>query len=170
MKLYLCLLLVASCRYSVIAADIVADTCNKLVDNHLTYNFCVAFLQTDPKSKTSNIQELDLISIELSIANLTSYIPFIQDQIKNHGGDAETRSSLTACLVTYDDGISSLYQAKKLFESWDYSGTLELLRNAAGTPDQCEGKFSKQNSPLTEMNNICRSVLIIPLHITSLLK
>lgn len=167
-----CILLVLCLHVSILLSavngDIVGDTCKKLVYAPLTENFCIESLGKDPSSHNANLQQLNLIAIRHGRENITYVESYIQKLLKSQTWSVDMEASLRTCLDMFSNARFSLDVGMQQFNDKEYGASVQSLRIAAGYPSNCELYFkeAKLVSPLTNMNNICSRVLLIPLKMT----
>ncbi|KAL5729567.1 hypothetical protein ACHQM5_002499 [Ranunculus cassubicifolius] len=153
--------------------DIVTDTCKKIADEEVPYDFCVATLQADPDSRTADLYELNLIAMRLGKANITSIESYIQTLSKDKKWDNLMQECFKTCMEMFDDGKTNLDDAMNEFNSKSYRATFDSLTAALQAPSSCEETFTEFEglvSPLTKMNGDCNTLFVIPMKITLLFK
>ncbi|KAF8380639.1 hypothetical protein HHK36_028129 [Tetracentron sinense] len=125
-------------------------------DSKLSYDFCVAALKSDPKSRTADLKGLGIISIELSISNATNVVSNIAKLLKDKSIDPFAKTVLEDCLDLYSDAIPTLKEAVGKFNSKDYYQANVDVSSAMDASSTCEDGFKERKgvvSPLTKENH-----------------
>nr|DAD19417.1 TPA_asm: hypothetical protein HUJ06_020880 [Nelumbo nucifera] len=156
-----------------VGEDVVEETCKKVAAKEpgMSYDFCVASLQADPKSRTADLPGLGVISMKLMISNATNVNEYIKQLLKDGKLENMTRQALEDCSSLYSDSISSVKDAINDFKSKDYNGANIKISAAMEAPTTCgeglsEGKAKE--SGLTERNDAFYKLSGIALVITTL--
>ncbi|KAL6318102.1 hypothetical protein AAG906_035247 [Vitis piasezkii] len=150
---YLCLL--SLFFYSSLSSDLVHQACQKLAhsDPKLNYDFCVASLESDPKSPTVSLEELGAISVMLTISNATYLQSYIFNLLEDIRFDPYSKACLKDCLELYSDAIDTLRVALDHFKTKHYSDAKQGFSSAMDASDTCEEGFMEKKgeaSPLTK--------------------
>ncbi|OUZ99184.1 Pectinesterase inhibitor domain [Macleaya cordata] len=140
--------------------DLIEETCRKSVqtDPNLSYNFCLTSLQAVPKSHTSDLKGLGLISINLTKTNATHTNLYIKKLLNQKQISQYCKIRLIDCLDLYSDAIISLKNAIKDFTSrHNFEANIEVSA-AMDASTTCEDGFDEMKkcseaSPLTKRNN-----------------
>ncbi|OVA09275.1 Pectinesterase inhibitor domain [Macleaya cordata] len=139
--------------------DIIDETCRKAAnsDPKLSYNFCVASLHQDPGSRTANLQELGVISMDLCEENATymhSYMEKLLDPEEDQTRvDPRARKYLKDCLYLYENAIPDVEDAIKAFEGKDYFTANIKMSAVMDASTTCEDGFKEEKdlvSPLAK--------------------
>ncbi|XP_050234820.1 putative invertase inhibitor [Mercurialis annua] len=137
------------------------DICKKAsnIDPNFTYQFCVSFLASNPKSKSANLEGLVLISIKLTISNSTNIISHISQLLKHKKMDPYINGALKDCLEHYSNANSELHEAiSDLTKSKkDYSKANIDVSAAMDLSTTCEDGFKEKKgvvSPLKKENKM----------------
>ena len=146
-------LLISLQQYSSISIgspDLIHQSCKKVAksDPNLSYNFCVTTLEANPKSENAtSIEELALVSIELTISNATKVRSNISHLLKQNKFtmNPNAENCLKDCLRFYSDAISSLRYAKCDFRSKNFARANLEISSAMDAPSTCEmeGGFAR---------------------------
>ncbi|OVA02471.1 Pectinesterase inhibitor domain [Macleaya cordata] len=174
--LFLLLLLLLFNAGGVNGTDITNETCTKAADSdpNLNYNFCLSSLQSNPKSLTSDLQGLGVISMELCLSNGTNINSHIGKLLE--GQIIEVNPSaikyLKDCLELYTDAIYDTQDAIKAFEANDYSSANIKMSSVMDASTNCEDGFKEEGhnlvSPLEKENSDFFQLTAISLAITNL--
>ena len=149
--------------------NVIQDSCDKAAkaDPNINFDFCVASLEQNPKSKTAtSTEELVPISIEIATSNATSIRSIISKLLENKDLEKFTRSCLEDCSKLYTEAGSDLQSGGQAFESKDYGTAHADISAALGAPESCEHGFKEKNglvTPLTKENNNFFQLTAIPL-------
>ncbi|KAL5719526.1 hypothetical protein ACHQM5_012287 [Ranunculus cassubicifolius] len=126
--------------------------------------------QGNPSSNTADIPGLGVISTNLAIAKAKSIQSHITDLLKNTG-DNRVKDALKSCSEMYSRVVDDAGLVIKGFQTKDYSTANINLSAWWDTPGECDKGFKELQvaSPLTNDNNVFRTIVEIPLRISSLL-
>ncbi|KAF6145547.1 hypothetical protein GIB67_037580 [Kingdonia uniflora] len=167
-SLFLSFFLIFSC---VSCFDLIACTCNKIAaaDQNINYNFCIATLKADPKSRTADLKGLGSISINLNKARAT-YINSYVKNLLNKGGDVTTKQCLQYCSGYYSDAVYNVNTAIKDLYSGDYQGANIKISAAMAAPADCEDEFKNKRllSPVTKQGQVFFQISAICLYFTNI--
>ncbi|XP_038680458.1 pectinesterase inhibitor 12-like [Tripterygium wilfordii] len=167
-------------------------SCNNLVQNsckeasngdpNLSYEFCFACLESNPKSENaSNLEELVVVSLELAISNATNICCKISNLLKEEKYSNYTESALQDCLELYLDAKSTLVDARNDFNSStinDYQKASVEVSSAMDASTTCEDGFDDEEkqgnsthevSPLEKENKVFFELTVIPLAFINML-
>ncbi|KAJ4846833.1 hypothetical protein Tsubulata_004630 [Turnera subulata] len=125
-------------------------------DPNLSYAFCVASLEANPRSKKADLEELLNITLHLTISNATNIASSIKQLLDGKNFDPYTRGALKDCLELYLDADSSLHDAICDFKSKDYFKANLDASAAMDSAITCEDDFKEKKgvvSPLTREND-----------------
>lgn len=146
-----------------INSDLIHQSCQKVAktDPNLSYKFCVDALESDPKSENAtSIEDLALVSIDLTISNATKIRSFVSKILKGEKppvlADPRARLCLKDCLQIYSDAIYDLHKARQNFRARDFASVGVEISAAMDAPSTCEDGFGEMKgrpvSPLTLVN------------------
>ncbi|KAL5799082.1 hypothetical protein ACOSQ2_003902 [Xanthoceras sorbifolium] len=161
------------------AHNLVRETCKKCAENDptLDYKFCVASLESIPRSHNTSLHQLGIISITLTRSNVThtrSYIKkLLKQQKKKKKYDPFIRVCLRDCLDLYSDAIPTLKQAVKDYKSKHYEDANILVSSVMDASTTCEDGFHEKKgvvSPLTKRNNDTFQLSAIALSIINMVR
>ncbi|KAI3905305.1 hypothetical protein MKX01_039996 [Papaver californicum] len=131
------------------AEDITLETCRKSAESspNLNYTSCVNSLQSDPRSSTANLQQLGIISMELSLRNATHINSYIEKLLNDKDIDDFTRIEkyLRDCSELYGDAISYIEEAIKAFDAYDSFSANIKMSAAMDSSTTCEDGFKDNN-------------------------
>ncbi|XP_021287107.1 putative invertase inhibitor [Herrania umbratica] len=156
-------------------SDVIQDSCDKAAkgDRNINFDFCVASLEGNPKSKTAaSTESLVPISIEMAISNATSISSIISKLLENKNLDKFTRSCLEDCAELYSDAQPSLETGGQAVESKDYGTAKTVISAALDAPVTCEDGFKEREglvSPLTKENDEFFQLTVVPLAFINML-
>ncbi|KAI4327224.1 hypothetical protein L6164_019712 [Bauhinia variegata] len=126
-------------------------------DPNLSYNFCVACLEANPKSRPTRIEELVDVSIRITKSNTTNIISNISEFLRNQNLSQYAKACLRDCFDLYSDALSELQDAVYAFNSGDLDTANIKVSAALDASVTCEDQFKEkkgETSPLTKDNNI----------------
>ncbi|XWS49203.1 hypothetical protein CRYUN_Cryun13aG0143700 [Craigia yunnanensis] len=152
-----------------VRSDVIQDSCDKAAkgDPNINFDFCVASLEQNSKSKTATCTEdLVPISIEIATSNATSISSIVSKLLEKKSLEKFTRSCLEACSELYSEAGSDLQSGGQAFESKDYGTANVDISAALDAPETCEDGFKEKKwlvSPLTKENNNFLQLTAIPL-------
>ncbi|XP_050226682.1 putative invertase inhibitor [Mercurialis annua] len=135
--------------------DSINDNCKKAaaIDQNFSYDFCVAFLQADPKAETATLADLELISINLAISNSTNIISHISQLLNQKSLDPYISGALKDCLKLYNDAKSDLQDAISDLKSNDYYKANSDVSAAMDSSTTCEDGFKEKKGVVSPMAN-----------------
>ncbi|XVE65225.1 hypothetical protein DITRI_Ditri07aG0164000 [Diplodiscus trichospermus] len=143
-----------------VSSDVIHESCEKAARGNpinINFDFCVATLEANPKSKTATtVEDLASISIDIAMSNATSIIAVVSKLLENKKLENYTRRCLKDCSELYPDAASDLQSGKQAFESKDYGTANVQISAAMEASDTCEEGFKQKEglvSPLTTENN-----------------
>ncbi|KAI3905304.1 hypothetical protein MKX01_039995 [Papaver californicum] len=87
----------------------------------LNYDFCVSAFESNPKSKTSDLSGLGVISMELYVNNATNLLPYISKLLEDGKQERFVKQALDTCLEVYTDAIRCANEAITAFKNNDYN-------------------------------------------------
>ncbi|PIA32554.1 hypothetical protein AQUCO_04400030v1 [Aquilegia coerulea] len=159
--------------HGVFCDDLINQTCKKVVegDPNVNLDFCTSTLQAVPSSHTADLDELVLISMNLTKANATHTISYIQRLLKQKMRPY-TRSCLIDCLELYSDAMSSLNTAMNDCKLERYYEANIQLSATMDAPTTCEDGFKQKKStksPLRKRNRDMFQLGAIALSIINML-
>ncbi|KAI3947592.1 hypothetical protein MKW92_009751 [Papaver armeniacum] len=164
--IFLFLLLVLNLhRVAVANGDLVTYVCKNAsttTDIMLSYDFCVSALESNPKSKTSDLLGLGVISMELIANNATNLLPYIGKLLEEgkkerfvkqaldtclEDGRKErfVKQALDTCLEVYADATRSVEDAIKDFKDKVYYDARAEITGANDYSVACEDTFNERN-------------------------
>ncbi|RZC93056.1 hypothetical protein C5167_028414 [Papaver somniferum] len=164
------------------AEDITVETCRKSAESSPNLNFtsCVNSLQSDPRSSTANLQQLGIISMELSLTNATYINSYIKKLLNDKDLDDFTRIEkyLRDCSELYGDAISNIEEAVKAFDAYDSFSANIKMSAAMDSSTTCEDGFKDNDnnqdysavSPLVRENYDFFQLTAVSLAITNLVR
>ncbi|PIA40167.1 hypothetical protein AQUCO_02500102v1 [Aquilegia coerulea] len=149
--------------------DTLENNCKKLASANISYDFCVTNLQVNPRSKSANLQELGLISMDLIVANATyikSHIVKLQKE-QGKGKSLSFRNSLQNCWNSYSMALYTANQVIKGMSTGPRYSYLQAIEVIHRSPNNCEAGFMKWKlkSPLTKENKHFEHLVRIPIQI-----
>ncbi|KAH7525287.1 hypothetical protein FEM48_Zijuj06G0209000 [Ziziphus jujuba var. spinosa] len=148
--------------------------CSK-TDPNLSYNFCVASLQSSPESRgASNLRQLGSISIKLIKRNVTGTRHFIKEllTIKNKTLTPYQKACLKDCMELYSDAVSTIEETMEAYKSKHYADANVELSSVVDAATSCEDGFGERKdvvSPLTKRNKDVFQLSAISLSIINML-
>ncbi|RZC93063.1 hypothetical protein C5167_028422 [Papaver somniferum] len=147
--IFLILLLVLNLHRVVVAnGDVVADLCKNASttpDSMLSYDFCVSALESNPKSKTSDLFGLGVISMELIANNATNLLPYIGKLLEEGKKERFVKQALDTCLEVYADATRSVEDAITDFKDKVYYDARAEITGANDYSVACEDTFNERN-------------------------
>ncbi|KAI3878890.1 hypothetical protein MKX03_003011 [Papaver bracteatum] len=161
------------------AEDITVETCKKSSESspNLNYTSCVNSLQSDPRSSTANLQQLGIISMELSLRNATYINSYIEKMLNDRDLDDFSRIEkyLRDCSELYGDAVSNIEEAIKAFNAYDSFSANIRMSAAMDSSTTCEDGFKdNQNysavSPLVREDYDFFQLTAVSLAITNLVR
>ncbi|KAJ4952461.1 hypothetical protein NE237_029293 [Protea cynaroides] len=154
----------------VVDADIVSDTCQNAAqrDTTLNLNFCLKVLGEDPKSHSTDLQGLGIISLNLILNNATNIGSRIVGLLNDQTVAPDVKKGLKICQDEYSEASSSTKEAIDAFNSKDYDTTNIYVSGAKDSSSDCEDGFKGLKSPLTAENNSFFQLTAIVLSITNM--
>ncbi|KAI3864919.1 hypothetical protein MKX03_008692 [Papaver bracteatum] len=133
--------------------DLVITACKKAKARNpdINYSFCVSSLKSDPRSRTSDIYTLGVVSYEQTTKKAKLIISYINKLLKDRKLSPGVRVRLEGCSKDYAGTDSDMDWATWSFEGGDYA-TAALRLDIADDPiTQCQQRFDGgYTSPLTE--------------------
>ncbi|PIA32559.1 hypothetical protein AQUCO_04400034v1 [Aquilegia coerulea] len=154
---------------------IIDETCKECAETspHLSYDFCVSSLQVVvPPDHTLNLQEVDILALELAIANATSTVANIENMLSNKAYDLYSILCLKDCLQLYSDVIPVLNGSIKAIQNRNYYIANIWISAAMDAALTCEDGFKEKEgevSPLAKEDNDLYQLCDIALVISNLL-
>lgn len=153
--------------------DMVTNTCTRAARSNpeVSYDFCVAYLQANPRSRRADLGGLGLMSLELASAYAAHTNYHLKELIHETGLDSFKIRCLKGCFNFYTKAIDKLRDTENAFKSGRYSDVNEWVNSVIEGLDICEEGFSGGDlvSPLTEENKDLSQLCSIALAITSFL-
>ncbi|KAI3441920.1 PMEI domain-containing protein [Psidium guajava] len=139
--------------------NIIHGSCKRAADGdpNISYEFCIACFEADPTSQPTSIEDLALMSINLTISNATEISSRILKLLQNKRLSHFAQDCLMACSELYSDACSKLRGVVDDFGSRDYykaNVDVSAVMDAAVT---CEDGFKERKglvSPLTKENDM----------------
>ncbi|XWS38684.1 hypothetical protein CRYUN_Cryun19dG0152900 [Craigia yunnanensis] len=159
-----------------VSSNIIQDSCDKVAKSmsNINYDFCVASLEENPKSKTATrVENLLPISVDIAISNATKINSIISKLLENKNLENYTRMCLEDCSELYSDAGSSLQSASHSVESKAYKAAIFTLSAVLTDSDTCEEGFKEKEglvSPLLKENNDFYQLTAISLAFASMLQ
>ncbi|KAJ8626771.1 hypothetical protein MRB53_020078 [Persea americana] len=152
---------------------IVTGTCSRAAHSNpgISYDFCVAYLQANPRSATSELGELGLISLELALSYASHTNYHIKELMHETGLDPNKKRCLKDCLDLYTKAIDMVSKSEDALKAKRYGDVNEWVNSVMEGLDRCENGFNGSDlvSPLTEENKDLSQLGFIVLAITSFL-
>ncbi|KAI3947591.1 hypothetical protein MKW92_009750 [Papaver armeniacum] len=138
----------------------------------LTYDFCVSALESNPKSKTSDLFGLGVISMELCANNATNLIPYISKLLEDGKKERLVKLSLDTCLEVYADATRCAEDAITAFKNKEYFDASEEINGADDYSAACEDVFDERNLtfPLRKQVDDFRKLVDISLAIIQMVE
>ncbi|KAL3737850.1 hypothetical protein ACJRO7_019388 [Eucalyptus globulus] len=139
--------------------NVVHGSCKRAADGdpNISYEFCVACFEADRMSQPANVEDLALMSINLTISNATKVSSCISKLLQNKTLDHFARDCLTTCLELYSDAYSTLRGVVDDLGSRDYYKANVDVSAAMDAAVTCEDGFKEREglvSPLTKENDM----------------
>ncbi|KAI3832340.1 hypothetical protein MKX03_034657 [Papaver bracteatum] len=163
--------------------DLISDVCKNASKNtrpvfvfKVEYDFCVATLSANPKSKDADLRGLGVISMQTCLQNATSVHSYIGQLLKDRKTQPIAKSSIRGCLYEYKDAIRSVQKATASFKTKDYGSANIQISAAMQDSIFCEYEFEEVllglalPSPLTKQNGDFFQLTGISLAITNMVK
>lgn len=155
--------------------NIVHGSCKRAADGdpNISYEFCVACFEADTISQPANIEDLTLMSLNLTISNATKIGSRISKLLQNKRLGHFARDCLTTCLKLYSDANSTLRGVVDDFGSRDYDTANAYISAALDAAVTCEDGFKERKgvvSPLTKENDMFVQMNAISLAFIELLR
>lgn len=132
-------------------ADLISDVCHSSEDS----DFCTKAFQSDPRSKTATLPDLEIIAIDLGTKSATGTIEKINSLMKG-ATDPRSKNNYSQCSDFYNKGIISALKAAKGFAN---AGNYDDVNTQAGGimnfASSCENLFKQPppiSSPLSQDN------------------
>ncbi|KAI3854330.1 hypothetical protein MKX03_012792 [Papaver bracteatum] len=153
--------------------DLVITACKKVIaenpDININYSYCVSSLRSDPRSRTSDIYTLGVVSYEQTTKKAKLIISYINKLLKDPKQSPGVRVRLEGCKKDYTGTDSDMDWATWSFEDGDYP-TAEIRLEIARAPiSPCQQRFDGgYTSPLTEKENEFMQQTYISLVITDM--
>ncbi|OVA00722.1 Pectinesterase inhibitor domain [Macleaya cordata] len=139
------------------------------------YHFCISSLLSDSRStNTYDLRGLLRISLDLSMANATHVLSYIDDVLDNIINPSSTSTlnltSIESCGQDYDDSLTYLQWAIEAFDGIDgenYDDANDFIDDAIAGTDHCNKEIIDEElivvkelpEPLTNMNEIMLQLL-----------
>lgn len=153
--------------------SVVEDTCKRAANSspRIDYNFCVRSLQADPRSKSTNLTGLGLISLDLSTAKCSQASSRTRHLLNNSGLVSKEKKCLEDCLELYSDTMDTLEQCGDAYRAGRYSDVNVWVSAAIDDSSTCEEGFKESGlaSPLIEENHDLTQLSAVVLAITKFL-
>ncbi|KAJ4953561.1 hypothetical protein NE237_030393 [Protea cynaroides] len=148
--------------FAAVDADIVSDTCQKVAqgDKNVHLDFCVKVLGADPKSHSTDLHGLGLISLNLIESNETKIESRIGQLLNDQTVALGVKKGLQDCQETYSEASDNTKEAIVAFNSKDYDTANIKISAAMDASSDCEDGFKGFKSPLTAENNIVDADII----------
>ncbi|RZC67786.1 hypothetical protein C5167_011479 [Papaver somniferum] len=163
--------------------DLIKDVCKNASKNtppvkefKVEYDFCVASLMANPKSKDADLRGLGVISMQTCLQNATSVHSYIGQLLKDRKTQPIPKSSVNSCFNRYRDAIRSVQKATSSFKTKDFSSANIQMSAAMEASIMCEYEFEEVllglalPSPLTKQNGDFFQLTGISLAITNMIK
>ncbi|KAL5724306.1 hypothetical protein ACHQM5_007583 [Ranunculus cassubicifolius] len=149
------------------------QTCKKIVEStpNVNLKFCITTLQVVPNICSIDLNDLGLISMNLSKSNATSTVRYIQKILK-HKVKPYVKSCLLDCLDLYSGAISSLDIATNDVKIEHYDEANIQMSATIDAPTTCEDGFKERKgtkSPLSKRNGDMFQLSVIALSIINTL-
>ncbi|KAI3860817.1 hypothetical protein MKX03_034838 [Papaver bracteatum] len=125
--------------------DIVRNFCKNqsTIDPYLNYDFCVSSLEANPHSKTSDIFELAVISMELCSKNATYIRTYIEGILNDGKAEPRAKMYLENCMEFYSTALERVQAAMESFKGKDYHTALIKVSAAGTEADTCKIGFTE---------------------------
>ncbi|KAF6170138.1 hypothetical protein GIB67_038671 [Kingdonia uniflora] len=125
--------------------DLIKETCktSAKADSNIAYKFCVTSLQVVPKSHTTNLQGLGLITTMLIKNNLTHTHSRIRNLLKKPKFSKDMRSCLKVCLECYDEAIYTIKEVNSAIMGKRYNDANNGATTVMTLATTCEDVFSE---------------------------
>lgn len=151
-----------------LSSNLIQDSCENAAKNdpNLSYEFCVASLEANPRSQNATLQELVIISLGLTISNAKNISSHIEQLLSLKSFDKHTKIGLQDCLELYSDAHSTLLEAMENVKLKDYEGANVEISSAMDASTTCEDGLKEKKggvSPLTKENSIFFQFTVISL-------
>ncbi|KAF8038304.1 hypothetical protein BT93_B0982 [Corymbia citriodora subsp. variegata] len=153
--------------------NIIHETCKKCAheDPNVSYEFCVASLESNPYSHCADLRGLGLISIKLLRHNMTRTRAYTEKLLQSEKMDPSVRACLQDCLELYSDAVPTLAEAIRAYKGGRYDDANIDLSSVMDAPSTCEDGFSETGvgSPLGRRNKDAFRLSAIALSIVTML-
>ncbi|KAI3887890.1 hypothetical protein MKX03_000597 [Papaver bracteatum] len=133
--------------------DLVITACKKATARKpdINYSFCVSSLKSDPRSRTSDIYTLGVVSYEQTTKKIKLIISYINKLLKDPKQSPGVRVRLEGCSKDYAGMGTDMDMATWSFEDGDYPIAILRLDIATDPISPCQQRFDGgYTSPLTE--------------------
>ncbi|KAK9190682.1 hypothetical protein WN943_019291 [Citrus x changshan-huyou] len=140
-----------------LSSNLIQDSCENAAKNdpNLSYEFCVASLEANPRSQNATLQELVIISLGLTISNAKNISSHIEQLLSLKSFDKHTKIGLQDCLELYSDAHSTLLEAMENVKLKDYEGANVEISSAMDASTTCEdGLKEKKVSHATNIQGL----------------
>ncbi|XP_068649220.1 putative invertase inhibitor [Aristolochia californica] len=156
---------------SATSSQLVRQTCRRAASSnpYLDYDFCVASLQADRRSSSTDLRGLGIITTNLAEANVTETEKKI-DGLQAEASDSYDKNRLEDCKEMYSFAFSELKDAEVAFYLERYSDANIFLSAALDYSVNCEDSWQEEvghASPLTAENYNLQQLCRIGLAITN---
>ncbi|XP_058076308.1 putative invertase inhibitor [Magnolia sinica] len=135
--------------------QIAIDPIHKVCSQTAYDEFCVACLESDPRSLTGDLNVFADILIGLTLSNVTNTCPYIS-KLCNKTPEPILKNCLNLCLFMYEEAVYDLQGALTSLVATDYFELLSDMAStltAAVTCDDCLTAPPVRKSPLTQQTS-----------------
>ncbi|XP_026429140.1 uncharacterized protein LOC113325134 [Papaver somniferum] len=137
----------------------------------VTYSFCVASLEANPKSKNYGIEDLAVVAYEHATKKGISVNSYIHQLLKDGKQSSDVMVRLKGCSRDYKDIGSLMKDATRSFRGGDTEGGATGLDTAENIVLSCQGRFDGGfTSPLAKEDNEFLQHIYISLTITLMIQ
>ncbi|MBA0790737.1 hypothetical protein Gohar_015368 [Gossypium harknessii] len=128
------------CFSGVVVADIalIKSICKQSQD----YNFCMTSLGTDPRSETTDVRGLAMVSASLAVIQIQDTLGRIPDIIKQTTDPVAVRR-LGVCENDYDGLLGNFQNAFRATSNNAFQDTVKFVRDGAKQVADCHDIFRK---------------------------
>ncbi|XP_022738341.1 putative invertase inhibitor [Durio zibethinus] len=140
---------------TMLSVDVINKTCQTCSDKSsvFNYSFCLASLQEIPVSRTTNLQGLAIVAMELALQNATNTLSIIKELLNNESL-IPSSACLRDCSLLYSDGVETLVDTIGAFLTGQYGNAGAWMSVVMEGTTTCEEGFQdmEEVSPLTKQN------------------
>ncbi|XP_058075529.1 putative invertase inhibitor [Magnolia sinica] len=157
------------------STDLISKTCNQTGDYYFNqtaaYDFCVASLESDPRSSSGDVSVFVEILIELASSNVSHTYPYIY-QLYNETSEFVMKDRLSVCLKMYESMGRELKEAHYSLSIKNYGGVIDNMGYALDDTVTCAEGFYEppvRKSPFSQQTSVLEHLCRITLAIDNIL-